>query len=238
MSNLDEFAITRRWPAKHPDRIQVYTLDTPNGVKIPIALEEMGVPYEAHRISFAGNDQMTPEFLSLNPNNKIPAIIDPNGPGGAPLPLWESGAILLYLADKSKKLIAADAAARWQTTQWVFFQAAGVGPIFGQVGYFHHFAGKEIEDKRPLNRYVIEARRLLGVLDRRLSDREWIVGDYSIADVATFPMVWNMVEFYKAADLLKIDEFANVMRAYRNFIARGAVKRGIATAADPAATAR
>jgi GST-like protein len=231
--NLAEFPITRRWPPKHPDLLQLYTLGTPNGVKVSIALEELGLPYEAHRISFADNDQFTPEFLSLNPNNKIPAIIDPDGPGGAPLPLWESGAILIYLADKTGRLISSDAGARWQTVQWLMFQMGGVGPMFGQVGFFHHFAGKEIEDKRPRDRYVAESKRLLGVLDRRLQDRAWIVDDYSIADIAVFPWIWNVIENYKAGEILEIASFTNVMRAHQAFTARPAVERGLKVPVKP-----
>lgn len=232
MNSLAEFPVARRWPAKHPDRLQLYTLGTPNGVKVSIALEEIGIDYEAHRVSFADNDQLTPEFLSLNPNNKILAILDPNGPGGSPLPLWESGAILLYLADKTGKLISADPRERWQTVQWLMFQMAGVGPMFGQVGYFHYFAGKGIEDKRPRDRYVNESKRLLGVLDRRLEGRDWIAGDYSIADIAVFPWIWNVIENYKAGDILEIARFENVVRAHRAFLARPAVKRGLTVPAN------
>jgi GST-like protein len=233
MNLLADFPVARLWPAKFPDRLQLYTLGTPNGVKVSIALEELALPYEAHRVSFADNDQMSPEFLSLNPNNKIPAIIDPNGPGGTPLPLWESGAILLYLAEKTGKLGGADAAARWRVTQWLMFQMSGVGPIFGQVGYFHHFAGKEIEDKRPLQRYVNESKRLLRVLDQTLESGPWIAGDYSIADISTFPWVWNMIENYKADEILEIGKFRNVMRAYERFMAREAVVRGLKVPEKP-----
>src|SRR5581483_3982369 len=176
MSVLDAFPINRRWPAQHPEKLQLYSLPTPNGVKVSIMLEETGVPYEPHLVSFDSNDQLSPEFLSLNPNGKIPAILDPNGPGGKPLPLFESGAILLYLAEKTGQLLPSDPARRYETIQWVFFQMAFVGPMFGQVGYFFKFAGREIEDKRPLNRYVAESKRLLGVLDQRLDDGEWIMG--------------------------------------------------------------
>ncbi len=234
MKSLADFPVTRRWPPKFPDRLQLYTLGTPNGVKVSIALEELGIPYEAHRVSFVENDQFSAEFLSLNPNNKIPAILDPDGPGGAPLPLWESGAILLYLAEKTGKLMPADAAARWRTVQWLMFQMAGLGPMFGQVGYFHHFAGKEIEDKRALARYVNESKRILGVLDRALADRDWIVGDYSIADIAVFPWIWNVLENYRAGDILEISKFANVLRAHAAFMARPAVERGLKVPARPA----
>src|ERR1041384_1721740 len=188
MAALDSFPITRKWPARHPDRIQLYSLPTPNGVKASIMLEETGLPYEPHLVSFDSNDQMSPEFLSLNPNNKIPAIIDPQGPGGKPLGLFESGAILVYLAEKAGRLIPKDAAARYETLQWLMFQMGGIGPMFGQVGFFVKFAGKHYDDKRPLDRYVAESRRLLGVLEKRLAGRDWIMGDdYTIADIATFP---------------------------------------------------
>ena len=162
MADLSGFAITRRWPAQFPDRIQLYSLPTPNGVKVSIMLEETGLAYEPHLVDFNTNDQMSAEFRSLNPNNKIPAIIDPNGPQGAPLPLFESGAILLYLADKSGQLLPRAPAARYQCLQWVFFQVGGIGPMFGQLGFFHKFAGREWPDKRPRDRYAAESRRLLG----------------------------------------------------------------------------
>src|SRR5207237_4087608 len=193
MSNLAAFPITRRWPAKHPDRLQLYSLPTPNGVKISIVLEEIGLPYEPHLVDIGKNENMTPEFVSLNPNGKIPAIIDPDGPGGAPLGLFESGAILLYLAEKTGKLMPADPARRYETIEWVFFQMASVGPMFGQVGFFHKFAGREIADKRPLERYRDESRRLLGVLDGRLKGRKWIMdNDYTIADISLLGWVRNL----------------------------------------------
>jgi len=230
MTDLSSFPITKRWPAQHPDRIQLYSLPTPNGVKVSIMLEETGLPYEAHRVGFENNDQLTPEFLSLNPNNKIPAIIDPNGPGGKPLPLFESGAILLYLADKTGKFIPADPAARYETIQWVMFQMGGIGPMFGQLGFFHKFAGKEYEDKRPRDRYVAESRRLLGVLENRLQDREWIMGDdYTIADMATWPWVRNLVGFYEAGDIVGFKDFPNLARVLATFAARPAVAKGLET---------
>jgi GSH-dependent disulfide-bond oxidoreductase len=235
MTDLSQFPITKKWPAQHPERIQLYSLTTPNGVKVSIALEEMGLPYDAHRVSFDTQDQMTPEFLSLNPNNKIPAIIDPQGPGGQPLALFESGAILLYLAEKSGKLIPQDPAARYETIQWLMFQMGGIGPMFGQVGFFVKFAGKDFEDKRPRDRYVDEARRLLGVLDKRLEGRAWIMGDdYTIADVATFPWVRNLVVNYGAGDLVKIAEFKNIDRVLKAFVARPAVERGLTIPKKPA----
>ncbi|MEX3955307.1 glutathione S-transferase N-terminal domain-containing protein [Trinickia sp. EG282A] len=228
MSDLSDFPITRKWPAQHPDRIQLYSLPTPNGVKVSAMLEETGLQYEPHLVSFDTNDQMSPEFLSLNPNNKIPAIIDPNGPGGKPLALFESGAILLYLADKTGQFIPRDDAGRYETIQWLMFQMGGIGPMFGQVGFFHKFAGREYEDKRPRDRYIAESRRLLNVLEGRLEGRAWIMGDqYTIADMATFPWVRNLVGFYGAGDLVGIANFPNVTRALNEFVARPAVTRGI-----------
>lgn len=235
MNTLDAFPITRKWPARHPDRLQLYSLPTPNGVKVSIALEETGLPYEPHRVAFDTNDQLSPEFLSLNPNNKIPAILDPAGPGGRPLALWESGAILVYLAGKTGQLMPADTAARYETLQWVMFQVGGIGPMFGQLGFFHKFAGKDYEDKRPRDRYVAESRRLLGVLDRHLADRDWIMGrEYGIADIATFPWVRNLVGFYGAGDLVGMGDFTHVQRVLAAFVARPAVQRGLLVPAAPA----
>jgi GST-like protein len=227
MADLSQFPIARRWPAEHPDRLQLYSLNTPNGVKASIMLEEIGLPYEPHLIDITKNETWTPDFLSLNPNGKIPAIIDPDGPGGKPLGLFESGAILLYLADKTGKLIPSGPALRWETIQWVFFQMAAIGPMFGQVGFFNRFAGKEIEDKRPLQRYVAESKRLLGVLDTRLDGREWIMGDYSVADVATLGWVRNLVTFYEARELVEFDSFPNVAAWLERGLARPAVQRGL-----------
>ncbi|HLU16138.1 MAG TPA: glutathione S-transferase N-terminal domain-containing protein [Burkholderiaceae bacterium] len=228
MTDLSSFPITKKWPARHPDRIQLYSLATPNGVKVSIMLEETGLPYEVHEIRFDRDDQMTPEFLSLNPNNKIPAIIDPDGPDGKPLGLFESGAILIYLAEKSGQLLPQDAARRYQTIQWLMFQMGGVGPMFGQVGFFTKFGGKDFEDKRPRDRYVNESRRLLGVLDKHLANRAWIMGDdYTIADIATFPWIRNLVGFYGAGDLVGIQNFANVNRVLNTFVARPAVQKGL-----------
>jgi len=228
-TTLADFPVTQKWPAAHPGRIQLYSLPTPNGVKVSIALEELGLPYEPHLVSFEKNDQVSPEFLSLNPNNKIPAIIDPDGPGGKPLALFESGAILFYLAEKSGKLMPRDAAARYETLQWLMFQMGGIGPMFGQVGFFVKFAGKDYEDKRPRERYVSEAKRLLAVLDRRLAGRAWIMGEeYTIADIATFPWVRNLVGFYGAGELVEFGTYANVKRVLEAFVERPAVKAGLA----------
>jgi GSH-dependent disulfide-bond oxidoreductase len=228
MPDLDAFAITRKWPAQHPDRLQLYSLPTPNGVKVPIMLEEIGLPYEPHLVSFDKQDQVSPEYRSLNPNGKIPSIIDPNGPGGAPLALFESGAILFYLAEKTGQLMPSDAAGRYHTMQWLMFQMSAVGPMFGQLGFFHKFAGKDYEDKRPRDRYVAEARRLLGVLDEQLAERTWLLGEaYTIADIATFPWVRNLIGFYDARALVGFDDFRHVARALEAFVARPAVIRGL-----------
>jgi GSH-dependent disulfide-bond oxidoreductase len=234
MTNLADFPITRKWPATYPDRIQLYSLPTPNGVKVSILLEETGLPYEPHAIRFDANEQLSPEFLSLNPNNKIPAILDPHGPDGKPLALFESGAILLYLADKAGKFIPQDAADRYRAIQWLMFQVGGIGPMFGQVGFFTRFAGKDYEDKRPRERYVTEAKRLLGVLDRWLAARTWILGDtYSIADIAVFPWINTLNTFYEAGTLVGMTDFAHVTRVLNAFLARPAVVRGLSIPQRP-----
>ena len=227
MTDLSSFPITKKWPAQHPDRIQLYSLPTPNGVKVSIMLEECALPYEVHRVAFDTNDQFSPEFLSLNPNNKIPALIDPNGPGGKPLPLFESGAMLIYLAEKTGQFLSQDPAKRYETIQWLMFQMGSVGPMFGQLGFFHKFAGKDYEDKRPRDRYVNESKRILGVLDQHLQRRDWMAGEYSIADMAIFPWVRNLNGFYDAGELVGFDRFKNVQRVLANFVARPAVERGL-----------
>ncbi len=228
MSDLSAFPITRRWPAAHPDRIQLYSLPTPNGVKVSIMLEETGLAYEPHTINIGANETWGPEFLSLNPNGKIPAIIDPNGPGGKPIGLFESGAILLYLAEKTGKFLPADPVARIETIQWVFFQMAAVGPMFGQLGFFHKFAGREWEDKRPLERYRAESHRLIRVLETRLSGRAFIMGDdYTIADISLLGWVRNLVGFYGAGELVAYDELKAVPAWLERCLARPAVQRGL-----------
>lgn len=227
-ADLSSFPITKRWPAQHPDRLQLYSYPTPNGVKVSIALEEIGLPYEAHLVDITKNETWGEDFLSLNPNGKIPAIIDPNGPDGEPLGLFESGAILTYLADKSGKLMPLDKARRYETLQWVFFQMAGVGPMLGQFGFFYKFAGKDIEDKRPLNRYRDESKRLLGVLEKRLEGRKWIMGnDYTIADIATFPWVRGAKLIYQADEVLGYDQLPNVTRWLDRAIERPASQAGL-----------
>lgn len=229
MTDLSQFPIIRRWPAQHPDRIQLYSLNTPNGVKAGIMLEETGLPYEAHLIDFATNDQKSPEFVSLNPNGRIPAMIDPDGPNGRPLALFESGAMLIYLAEKTGKFLNPDQ--RYETIAWLMWQMGGIGPMFGQLGFFHKFAGREIEDKRPLERYVTESKRLLGVLDGRLEGREWIMGDYSIADIASLGWVRNLIGFYEARELVGFDAFTNVVAWLERGLARPAVQRGLVVTA-------
>jgi GST-like protein len=229
MTDLTEFAITHKWPAQHPDRLQLYSLPTPNGVKVSILLEETGLPYEAHMVSFESNDQFSPEFLATFPNNKIPAILDPRGPGGKPLALFESGAILIYLAEKTGQFLPTDPAAKYETLQWLMFQMGGIGPMFGQLGFFTVFGGKDFEDKRPRYRYVTESRRLLGVLNQHLASRQWMMGDdYTIADMAILPWVRNLIERYKAGDLVGMADFTHVTRALAAFVARPAVARGLA----------
>lgn len=227
MADLSAFPITARWPAKHPDRLQLYSLNTANGVKASIMLEETGLSYEAHRIEIGQNETWTPEYLSLNPNGKIPAILDPDGPGGRPLALFESGAILIYLAEKTGQLLPADPAARYETIQWVMFQMGGVGPMFGQVGFFNKFAGKAWEDKRPLERYVAESARLLKVIDDRLEGRDWIMGDYTIADIAMLGWVRQLIEMYEARALVGFDALRNVPAWLARGLARPAVQRGL-----------
>lgn len=233
MTTLADFPITKRWPARHPDRIQLYSLTTPNGVKASTALEETGLPYEAHLVNFADDDQMSPEFLSLNPNNKIPAIIDPNGPGGQPIGLFESGAILIYLAEKSGQLLPADPARKYQTIQWLMWQMGGIGPMFGQLGFFVKFAGKDIEDPRPRQRYIDESERLLNVLDQRLEGRDWVMDEYTIADIAIGPWLRTLRDFYQAGALVDWDDLANVPAYLDRFLARPAVQRGLVNPPRP-----
>lgn len=234
MADLSAFPITRQYPAQHPDRLQLYSLPTPNGVKVSILLEELGLAYEPHLVDIGKNETWTPDYLSLNPNGKIPAIIDPDGPDGKPLPLFESGAILVYLAEKTGRFLPADPAARYETLQWVFFQMAAIGPMFGQVGFFHKFAGREFEDKRPRDRYIAESRRLLGVLEGRLEGRDWIMGDdYTIADIAILGWVRNLIGFYEAGDLVGFADFPRVAAWLERGLARPAVQRGLNIPARP-----
>ena len=228
MSTLADFSVTRKWPATRPDLLQLYSLATPNGVKVSIMLEELGMPYEVHHISFDSNDQMSPEFVGTFPNNKIPAILDPNGPGGQPIALFESGAILVYLADKTGQFLPQDPAQRYQALQWLMFQMGGVGPMFGQVGFFNIYGGKDFEDKRPLMRYVAESKRLLTVLDKHLAGKEWMVGNaYTIADMAIFPWIRNMIVRYNAEELIGWGQYPEVSRVLSHWLQRPAVQRGL-----------
>ena len=228
MSDLSDFSITRKWPATRPDLLQLYSLATPNGVKVSIMLEELGLPYEVHQISFDSNDQLTPEFVGTFPNNKIPAILDPDGPGGQPIALFESGAILVYLAEKSGQFLPQDPALRYQTLQWLMFQMGGIGPMFGQVGFFNIYGGKDFEDKRPLMRYVNESKRLLTVLDKHLAGKQWVVGDeYTIADMAIFPWIRNMIVRYNAEELIGWGQYPEVSRVLSQWLQRPAVQRGL-----------
>ena len=225
MSFVTSHPINAKWPAADPSVLQLYSFPTPNGVKVSIALEEMGIPYEAHTVTLADVDVKSPEFLSLNPNNKIPAIIDPNGPDGDPVTLFESGAILIYLAEKSGHLIGSTAAEKAQIIQWVMFQMGGIGPMFGQLGFFYKFAGSEYEDKRPQQRYLAEAKRLLAVLDGALEGKEWIMGDYSIADIAIAPWL-AALDFYQAKEAVGFDGYKNVAAYLDRFLERPAVIKG------------
>lgn len=225
MNDLSAYPITRRWPAKDPSVLQLYSLPTPNGVKVSAFLEETGLPYEVHTIDITKGDQMTPEFLSLNPNNKIPAILDPNGPGGAPLALFESGAILVYLAEKTGRFFPQDQ--RYPILQWLMFQMGGLGPMCGQLGFFHHFAGKEIEDPRPKERYRAEVERLLKVLDGALGGQEWLLGEYTIADMAIAPWLRTLRDYYKAADIVDWSALKDVPAYLDRFLARPAVQRAL-----------
>ena len=227
MPDLSDFPITARWPARHPERLQLYSLNTPNGVKVSIMLEETGLAYEPHLIDIGKNETWGPEYLALNPNGKIPAIIDPDGPGGQPLALFESGAILIYLAEKTGKFLSADPAKRYETIQWVMFQMASIGPMFGQLGFFNKFAGAAYEDKRPRDRYAAESKRLLGVLEGRLAGRDWLMDDYSIADIATLGWVRNLIGFYGAAELVDYASLKNVPAWLERGRARPAVQRGL-----------
>ncbi|CAN5125464.1 glutathione S-transferase N-terminal domain-containing protein [soil metagenome] len=227
MTDLSAFPITRQFPASRPDVLQLYSLPTPNGVKVSIMLEEIGLDYEPHLVDISKNETWTEDYLSLNPNGKIPAILDPNGPGGKPLALFESGAILIYLAEKTGKFLSADPATRYQTIQWVMFQMGAIGPMFGQLGFFHRFAGKDYEDKRPRDRYVAESQRLLGVLETRLTGRDWLMGDYSIADIATVGWVRNLNGFYEAGEIVEYDKFPHVQAWVARALERPAVQRGL-----------
>ncbi len=225
MTDLSNFPINKKWPAQDPSVLQLYSYPTPNGVKISIALEEMGIPYEAHLVTLSDADVKSPEFLSLNPNNKIPAIVDPNGPDGTAVGLFESGAILIYLAEKSGKLLGENATEKAKIIQWLMFQMGGLGPMFGQMGFFYKFAGSAWGDKRPLERYIGESKRLMAVLEKELDGKEWIAGDYSIADIAIAPWL-NATVFYGTQDILGWDDHPNIKAYLARFMERPAVQKG------------
>ena len=224
--SASDYPISQRWPANNSDILQLYSYPTPNGVKVSIALEEMGIEYEPHLVQLSDEDVKSPEFLSLNPNNKIPAIIDPNGPDGKPISLFESGAILLYLAEKSGKLIGNNATEKAKITQWLMFQMGGIGPMTGQLGFFHAYGGKDIEDPRPRERYYIEVKRLLNVVDQQLASQDWIAGEFSIADIAIAPWLQTISKFYKAEKEVELASFKNVLAYIERFAARPAVIKG------------
>ena len=226
MTTLDAFPINAKWPAQNPGILQLYSFPTPNGVKVSIALEELALPYEAHKVTLADADVKSPEFLSLSPNNKIPAIIDPNGPDGKPLALFESGAILIYLAEKTGKLLGTTETERYQIIQWIMWQMGGLGPMLGQLGFFYKFAGAAIEDPRPRDRYINEAKRLLAVLDKQLDGKDWVMGEFSIADIAIAPWV-RALDFYEATEAVGFDHFENVDDYLDRFLDRPAVKKGL-----------
>ncbi len=232
MTALADHPITRRWAPQNPEVIQLYAFPTPNGVKASIALEEMSLDYEPHLVTLADADVKSPEFLSLNPNNKIPAIIDPNGPNGETVALWESGAILIYLAEKTGQLMPTEGAAKYDVLKWLMFQMGGIGPMFGQMGFFVKFAGSEIEDPRPRDRYVSEAKRLLAVLEGALDGKEWIAGEYSIADIAIAPWL-RALDFYEAKDLVGWGDLTNLPAYLDRFVARPAVEKGLNTPKRP-----
>jgi len=209
-------------PLQHAD-IHLYSVATPNGVKISIALEELGLPYEAHTINIRNNEQFNPDFLKISPNNKIPAIVDNKGPDGNPISLFETGAILIYLAEKTGKLLSHDPRKKYDTLQWLIWQVAGFGPMLGQMGHFHKYAKEDVPYGKQ--RYLDEAKRLYGVLEKQLEGKDYIVGEYSIADIATWPWVWCVEKFYGMKD--EVGHFPNIERWYANIAQREAVKKGI-----------
>lgn len=225
-NSLSDFAITKRWPAKNVDVLQFYSNPTPNGQKVSIMLEESGLAYEAHRIPLSDEGVTSPEFMSLNPNNKIPAIVDPNGPGGKPLGLFESGAILVYLAEKTNRFYGNSEAQRYEVLKWLMFQMAGVGPMTGQLGFFYAYGGKAFEDKRPLERYVAEVKRLLNVVEQQLDGRDWIAGEYSIADMAIVPWLNGIEQGLGADQLTELRTRKHVSAYMDRFNARPAVQNG------------
>ncbi|CUJ06877.1 glutathione S-transferase family protein [Cognatishimia activa] len=226
MNDLSSFPITKKWPVANPEILQLFSFPTPNGVKVSIALEELQLPYEPHLVTLSDADVKSPEFLSLNPNNKIPAIIDPNGPEGKPVGLFESGAILIYLAEKTGKLLGDTGEDKARVLQWLMFQMGGLGPMFGQMGFFVKFAGSEIEDPRPRERYISEAKRLLAVVEKQLDGQDWIAGDFfSIADIAIVPWL-KALTFYEAVELVGLPDLPNIQAYIERFNTRPSVVKG------------
>jgi GST-like protein len=234
MPELSSFPITERWPASDPHLLQLYAAPTPNGVKISIMLEEIGLPYEPHFIDIGIGEAKDPAFVSLNPNGRIPAIIDPMGPSNKPIGLWESGAILVYLADKTGQLLPSDPGKRYEVLSWVLFQASGLGPTFGQLGYFLRRGDSDGDHKHSQRRFADEAKRLLRILDVQLAGRDWIADDYSIADIATLGWVNGIINRYDAGELLRFEEYANVQGWLDRGLMRPAVQRGLNIPARPA----
>ena len=234
MDIVTEFPITNLCPPSNTGVLQLYSFPTPNGVKVSIALEELGLEYEPHLINIGKDVQKQPEFLSLNPNGKIPAIIDPNGPDGKPIGLFESGAILIYLAEKTGKLIPKDEFERLNCLQWLYFQMGGIGPMFGQFGHFFKFVKDKVTDPYPEERYTNETRRLLQVLDGHLDGKNYFLGEeYSIADIATFPWVRTVRDFYLGGDAVGLNDFSNVLRWLDYCLEKPATQRGLNIPARP-----
>ena len=205
--------------------IDVYSWPTSNGRKVNIMVEELELDYKMHPIEIGAGDQFTPEFTAINPNQKIPAIVDSDGPDGKPYTVIESGAILMYLADKHDRFLPADVAARYEVIQWLMFQMGGVGPMFGQTGHFRNYALERYspdEVQYGIDRYTNEAHRLYGVMGRRLAQNEYFAGDYSIADMAVFP--WCRTSERRGVDHA---EYPNFKRWYDQVAARPAVQRGV-----------
>jgi GSH-dependent disulfide-bond oxidoreductase len=215
-----------RWPAQDPDLIQLYTMNTPNGQKVSICLEEMGLAYEPHTINISKNDQFDPDYVKLSPNSKIPTLLDPHGPEGQPTYLMESNVILQYLADKSGQFFPRTYRARFDALQWLTFQASHIGPMFGQFGHFYLFAKDKTSDHYAKERYLTETKRLLAVLNTRLQQRDYMMDDYSIVDMAIAPWVEVLEYFYKAADVLELSSFSNLHAWRQRVTARPAYQLG------------
>ena len=223
---MSEISFPARWPATMPDELQLYSMATPNGQKVSVALEEMGLGYEPHLINIVEGDQHDPAFVTLSPNGKIPAIIDPNGPEGQRVALSESAAILIYLADKTGQLLPQNYLSRMEHLQWLMFQMAHIGPFFGQFGHFYKFMRGKLKDDYSENRYTQETRRLLGILEKRLEGRKYIMDDYSIVDISMVPWVNCCAEFYDAWAYLEMGSFTNVETWRKRVSERPAYIRG------------